>query len=102
VLTVNVNRESGDPQEAGHWTTDRDGNSQRGAYDALQVHPQDGVLVALRGLQPGEPMRSESEEVIVRAAVSRGYKITVTQVAAGVLVRKYGCNPSIKQFIEVS
>jgi hypothetical protein len=29
VLTVNVYSESGDLQEANHWTTDRDGNWQR-------------------------------------------------------------------------
>src|SRR5215469_16378605 len=58
--------------------------------DALRVHPQDDVLVALRDLQPGETVRSASDEIVARAAVPRGHKIAATPIAAGSLVRKYG------------
>src|SRR5579883_852839 len=58
--------------------------------DALRVHPQDDVLVALRDLQPGETVRSASDVVVARAPVPRGHKIAVAAIAAGTLVRKYG------------
>src|SRR5690242_19666607 len=58
--------------------------------DALRVHPQDDVLVALRDLQPGETVRSASEAVVARAPVPRGHKIAAAAIAAGSLVRKYG------------
>ena len=58
--------------------------------DALRVHPQDDVLVALRDLQPGEAVRSASDVVVARAPVPRGHKIAVAAIAAGSLIRKYG------------
>ncbi|MDE2447542.1 MAG: altronate dehydratase [Gammaproteobacteria bacterium] len=58
--------------------------------DALRVHPQDDVLVALRDLQPGETVRSASDEIVARAAVPRGHKIAAAPIAAGSLIRKYG------------
>ncbi len=58
--------------------------------DALRVHPQDDVLVALRDLQPGETARSGSDAIGVRTPVPRGHKIAAAALAAGSLVRKYG------------
>jgi len=58
--------------------------------DALRVHPQDDVLVALRDLQAGEIVRFPGAEIIARAPIPRGHKIAVTAIAAGTLVRKYG------------
>jgi altronate hydrolase len=58
--------------------------------DALRVHPQDDVLVALRDLQPGETVRAGSDSIVARTAVPRGHKIAVSAIAAGSLVRKYG------------
>jgi altronate hydrolase len=58
--------------------------------DALRVHPQDDVLVALRDLQPGETVRCASDAIVARTAVPRGHKIAVSALAAGSLVRKYG------------
>jgi altronate hydrolase len=58
--------------------------------DALRVHPQDDVLVALRDLQPGERVRSASEVIVARTAVPRGHKIAVAARPAGSLIRKYG------------
>jgi altronate hydrolase len=58
--------------------------------DALRVHPQDDVFVALRDLQPGEAVRAGPDAIVARAAVARGHKIAATAIAAGNLVRKYG------------
>jgi len=58
--------------------------------DALRVHPQDDVLVALRDLQPGETIRSAADAIVARTAVPRGHKIAVAAIAAGSLVHKYG------------
>ena len=58
--------------------------------DALRVHPQDDVLVALRDLQPGETVRCASDVIVARAHVPRGHKIAAGAIAAGSLVRKYG------------
>lgn len=58
--------------------------------DALRVHPQDDVLVALRDLQPGETVRAGSDAIVARTPVPRGHKIAVTAIAAGSLVHKYG------------
>jgi len=58
--------------------------------DALRVHPQDDVLVALRDLQPGETVRAGSDAIVARTPVPRGHKIAVTAIARGSLVRKYG------------
>ncbi len=58
--------------------------------DALRVHPQDDVLVALRDLQAGETVHSASDVVVARAQVPRGHKIAAAAIPAGHLVRKYG------------
>jgi altronate hydrolase len=58
--------------------------------DALRVHPQDDVLVALRDLQPGETVRSAADAIVARTPVPRGHKIAVADIAVGGLVRKYG------------
>jgi len=58
--------------------------------DALRVHPQDDVLVVLRDVQPGETVRSASDELIARTPVPRGHKVAVAAIAEGSLVRKYG------------
>ena len=58
--------------------------------DALRVHPQDDVLVALRDLQPGETVRSSSEVLVTRSHVPRGHKVAVAPIAAGSVVQKFG------------
>jgi altronate hydrolase len=58
--------------------------------DALRVHPQDDVLVALRDLQPGETVRSASEELVAQSQVPCGHKMASAPIAAGSVVRKYG------------
>jgi altronate hydrolase len=58
--------------------------------DALRVHPQDDVLVALRDLRPGEEVRATSESIVTRSPVPRGHKLAATGIAAGAVVRKYG------------
>jgi altronate hydrolase len=64
--------------------------TEPGLPDALRVHPQDDVLVALRDLQTGETVRCASDVIVARAAVPRGHKIAATAIASGSLVRKYG------------
>jgi altronate hydrolase len=58
--------------------------------DALRVHSQDDVLVALRDLRPAEAVRSGSDVIIARGPVPRGHKIAAAALAAGSPVRKYG------------
>ncbi|MGH8269946.1 MAG: SAF domain-containing protein, partial [Steroidobacteraceae bacterium] len=58
--------------------------------DALRVHPEDDVLVALRDLQAGETVRCASDVIVARAPVPRGHKIAAAPIASGTLVRKYG------------
>ena len=58
--------------------------------DVLRVHPRDNVLVALRDLQPGETVRSSTEELVAKSAVPRGHKIAATTIGAGTPVSKYG------------
>jgi altronate hydrolase len=58
--------------------------------DALKVHPHDDVLVALRDLQPGEPLRWHEEAIIARSRIPRGHKIAARPIEAGAAIRKYG------------
>jgi len=58
--------------------------------DALRVHAQDDVLVALRELQAGETVRGGSDVIVARAPIPRGHKIATAAIAAGSLVHKYG------------
>jgi altronate hydrolase len=54
----------------------------------LQLHPDDGVAVALRDLDAGEPI--DELGVTVRAVVPRGHKVAVHDLGANATVRKYG------------
>ncbi len=58
--------------------------------DVLRVHPRDNVLVALRDLQPGETVRSSTEELVAKSVVPRGHKIAAAAIGAGASVNKYG------------
>lgn len=58
--------------------------------EVLRVHPRDNVLVALRDLQPGETVRSRTEELIAKSSVPRGHKLATTPVSAGSPILKYG------------
>jgi altronate hydrolase len=58
--------------------------------DVLRVHPRDNVLVALRDLQPGETVRSSTEELVAKSVVPRGHKLAAAAIGAGSIVNKYG------------
>ena len=59
------------------------GYGRAASPNALRVHPQDDVLVALRDLQPGETVRSPSEVLVTRSQVPRGHKLAVASIPAG-------------------
>lgn len=63
-------------------------------WDALALHDDDDVAVALRPLAAGETVRacagSGAETIIVREAIAVGHKLARRDMAAGAPVRKYG------------
>ena len=58
--------------------------------DALLLSEDDDVAVALRDLAPGAGLPLGPVTVTVAAAVPRGHKISVRDLAAGTAVHKYG------------
>jgi len=63
--------------------------------NALLLHPEDSVAVALRDLAPGETIclrDATLPEVVTREAVPFGHKVAVRPVAAGTQVKKYGAD----------
>ncbi len=58
--------------------------------DVLLVHPLDEVLVALRDILPGEPVRLATQLLTTRTAVPRGHKLSRRAIPAGAVIRKYG------------
>ncbi len=63
-------------------------------WDALAIHPDDDVAVALRDLATGETVDvrqgAEVRQTVAREAIPLGHKLALHAVAAGALIRKYG------------
>lgn len=64
------------------------------AWDALVVHPEDDVGVALRDIAAAETIdvrrRGTVERVTVMHAIPLGHKFALHPLAAGAPIRKYG------------
>lgn len=59
--------------------------------DLLLLHPTDDVYVALRGLRAGETVHLDGDEpVAIATDIPSGHKVARRDLAAGVLVHKYG------------
>lgn len=63
-------------------------------WDALVLHPDDDVAVALRDLDAGASVRIRRLEEVValqaNEAIALGHKLALRGLAAGETVRKYG------------
>jgi altronate dehydratase len=69
------------------------GAKQEAAWDAIAIHADDDVAVALRTLPVGEVGVRRGGEVVrlaVLEPIPMGHKIALRDLAAGALVRKYG------------
>jgi altronate dehydratase len=64
------------------------------AADALRLHAADAVVVALRDLAPGAPVRwrdgQSSGDVALKEPVPLGHKISLRAIRKGDPVLKYG------------
>jgi len=56
----------------------------------LRADPRDTVATALRDLAAGEAIAFDGEVLTVRAAIGRGHKVMLADLAAGAPVHKYG------------
>ncbi len=56
--------------------------------NVLRLHAADNVVIAMRRLQPGEPLAGEG--VATNEVIASGHKVAVRPIAAGETVRKYG------------
>lgn len=54
---------------------------------AIRIHPDDDVAVALRRIEPGEPVLGT---LVAGEAIDRGHKIALHDIAAGEAVHRYG------------
>jgi len=65
-----------------------------GGWDALMLHPDDDVAVALSDLDAGAMVRIRRQEEVValraNEAIALGHKLALRGLAAGEAVRKYG------------
>ena len=63
-------------------------------WEAIVIHADDDVAVALRDLAVGSTVRlrvrGTTRELIVRDAIPLGHKLALHAIAAGAIVRKYG------------
>jgi altronate dehydratase len=63
-------------------------------WDALAIHPDDNVAVALRDLVAGESIRVRRrgaiETALAREPIPLGHKLALAPLAAGAAIRKYG------------
>lgn len=63
-------------------------------WDAIVIHRDDDVAVALRDLAAGETARARRDGVLVAitvaTAIPLGHKIALSALAAGAPVKKYG------------
>lgn len=71
-----------------------DGPGEAAAWDALVVHPDDDVGVALRDVAADETIdvrtRGASEPMQAAQAIPLGHKFALHALAAGTVIRKYG------------
>ena len=58
------------------------------APNALRLNPADNVVVAMRQLEPGEPVAGEA--VAAAEAIPSGTRSPTRPIRAGEIVRKYG------------
>lgn len=58
--------------------------------DAIKIHSQDNVAVALRDLDAGQTIDLQQTAVQLQQAVTRGHKFALRPIAEGELVIKYG------------
>ncbi|MDT0177173.1 altronate dehydratase family protein [Enterobacter sp. BRE11] len=58
--------------------------------DAIKIHSQDNVAVALRDLEAGQTIDLQQTAVQLQQAVTRGHKFALRSLAEGELVIKYG------------
>jgi altronate dehydratase len=69
-------------------------SAQGGRWDALAVHPDDDVAVALRDVQAGEAVDVRRAGTLIRAKVTEaiplGHKFALHSIANGARVHKYG------------
>lgn len=56
----------------------------------IQIHPQDNVAVALRDLACGETITCDGIELTLRAAIARGHKLALCDLAPQEMIIKYG------------
>jgi len=63
-------------------------------WDAIAIHPDDDVAVALRDLAAGEAVRVRRsgtiERIAAAAAIPLGHKLALRAIDPGAVVRKYG------------
>jgi hypothetical protein len=64
----------------------------------ILLHPEDTVVVCVRPVAAGEPVRFDGGELVARQAVATGHKLARRAGAAGDKVIKYGA--SIGSLIE--
>ena len=69
-------------------------NGASRTWDAIVIHADDDVAVALRDLAAGSCARlrvgATTRELVVREAIPLGHKVALHGIAAGAVVRKYG------------
>ena len=58
--------------------------------DAIRIHPQDNVAVALRPLAEGEAVSVDGQAVRIQEEIPFGHKVALTDLADGAMVVKYG------------
>ena len=58
---------------------------------AMQIHPNDTVAVALTDLTRGSTVLAGGEEIILRDNVRAGHKFALRGITAGEPIFKYGC-----------
>lgn len=63
-------------------------------WDAIQLHPEDNVAVALRDLAAGREAsvrsRAGAMRVVAAAAIAMGHKIAIRSLEPGAAITKYG------------
>ena len=64
------------------------------SWDAIAIHPDDDVAVALRDLAAGESIRIRVEDTVRSAVVDQaiplGHKLALRALPHGTAIRKYG------------
>jgi altronate dehydratase small subunit len=66
----------------------------RAGWDAVQLHPDDNVAVALRDLAAGDEALVRSTagpmKVIAVSAIAMGHKVAIRSLLSGTAITKYG------------